>query len=40
MNAKRNIKFPIVTKITTKSCLTEASMRMLMNNLDVPMNNI
>lgn len=34
MNAKRNIKSPIGTKITAKSWLTEAPMRMLMNNLD------
>jgi|LWDU01.1.fsa_nt_gi urocanate hydratase len=34
MKAKRNIKSPIGTKITAKSWLTEAPMRMLMNNLD------
>ena len=34
MNAKRHIKSPIGTKITAKSWLTEAPMRMLMNNLD------
>ena len=31
---KHNIKAPTGTKITCKSWLTEAPMRMLMNNLD------
>ena len=34
MNEKRIIKSPIGTKITTKSWLSEAALRMLMNNLD------
>jgi len=34
MNIKRNIKAPRGAKITAKSWLTEAPMRMLMNNLD------
>ncbi len=34
MNKKRIIKSPIGTKITAKSWLSEAALRMLMNNLD------
>ena len=34
MNGKRTIKAPTGTRLTAKSWLTEAPLRMLMNNLD------